>query len=177
MDRAPPERAPRPGALQTSAGWSWFRRWPDSGKSTLLADWAAAAALPCAWFSLDAQDNQPSLFWAYLITALQRQSPGFAQALLVELLSPQAPPAERFLPEFLNQAAQLPGRIVIVLDDYHLIENPAIHDSLIFLIEHLARNPVGGDLHPFRPAHAAQPVAGARLPDRSSVARLALYLR
>ena len=108
-----------------------------SGKSTLLADWAATAALPCAWFSLDAQDNQPSLFWAYLITALQRQSPGFAQALLVELLSPQAPPAERFLPEFLNQAAQLPGRIVIVLDDYHLIENPAIHDSLIFLIEHL----------------------------------------
>ena len=108
-----------------------------SGKSTLLADWAAAAALPCAWFSLDAQDNQPSLFCAYLITALQRLSPGFAQALLVELLSPQAPPAEEFLPEFLNQAAQLPGRIVIVLDDYHLIENPVIHDSLIFLIEHL----------------------------------------
>lgn len=109
-----------------------------SGKSTLLADWAATAALPCAWFSLDAQDNhQPSLFWAYLITALQKQSPDFAQALLAELLSPQAPPAEEYLPEFLNQAAQLPGRIVIVLDDYHLIENPAIHDSLIYLVEHL----------------------------------------
>ena len=108
-----------------------------SGKSTLLADWAATTALPCAWFSLDAQDNHPSLFWAYLITALQRQSPDFAQALLSELLSPQAPPVEEYLPEFLNQAAQLPGRIVIVLDDYHLIENPAIHDSLIFLIEHL----------------------------------------
>lgn len=108
-----------------------------SGKSTLLADWAATAALPCAWFSLDAQDNHPSLFWAYLITALQRQSPDFAQALLSELLSPQAPPVERYLPEFLNQAAQLPGRIVIALDDYHLIENPAIHDSLIYLVEHL----------------------------------------
>lgn len=108
-----------------------------SGKSTLLADWAAARALPCAWFSLDVQDNRPALFWAYLITALQRQSPGFAQALLVDLLSPQPPPAERVLPDFLNQAAQLPGRIVIVLDDYHLIENPAIHDGLIFLIEHL----------------------------------------
>ena len=108
-----------------------------SGKSTLLADWAATAALPCAWFSVDGQDNHPPLFWAYLITALQRQSPGFAQALLAELLSPQAPPAEEFLPEFLNQAAQLPRRVVIVLDDYHLIENRAIHDSLIYLIEHL----------------------------------------
>lgn len=108
-----------------------------SGKSTLLADWAATTALPCAWFALDAQDNHPSLFWAYLITALQRQSPDFAQALLRELLSPQAPPVEEYLPEFLNEAAQLPGRIVIVLDDYHLIENPAIHESLIYLVEHL----------------------------------------
>ena len=38
-----------------------------SGKSTLLADWAATSAIPCAWFSLDAQDNHPALFWAYLI--------------------------------------------------------------------------------------------------------------
>ena len=44
---------------------------------------------------------------------------------------------KEYLPEFLNQAAQLPGRIVIVLDDYHLIENPAIHESLIYLVEHL----------------------------------------
>lgn len=108
-----------------------------SGKSTLVADWVVTASLPCAWLSLDAQDNTLPVFWAYLILAVQKQTPGFAQALLAELLSPQPPSSEMFLPEFLNQAAQLPDRIAIVLDDYHLIKNPAIHDSLIYLTEHL----------------------------------------
>ncbi len=102
-----------------------------------MVDWIAAADLPCAWFSLDAQDNNPTIFWAYLISAVQKQAPDFAQALLAELLSPQPPLLERLLTDFLNQAGQLPGRIAIMLDDYHLIENPAIHESLIYLIEHL----------------------------------------
>lgn len=108
-----------------------------SGKTTLLADWAASATVPCAWLSLDGSDNALPLFWAYLISAVQKHTAGFAQVLLAELLAPQAPPLETILPEFLNQAAQLPGRMVIVLDDYHLIENPDIHESLIYLIEHL----------------------------------------
>ena len=108
-----------------------------SGKSTLLADWAATEALTCAWLSLDAQDHHLPLFWAYMIAAVQRQAPGFAQPLLAELLSPQTPTPEKFLAEFVNQAAQLSRKVVVVLDDYHLIKNPAIHDSLIYLIEHL----------------------------------------
>jgi len=107
-----------------------------SGKSTLLADWIPTAFLPCAWLSLDAQDNNLSIFWAYLVAAVQSQAPGFAQQLFTELISAQTSP-ERFLPEFVDQAVQLPGKIRIVLDDYHLIENPAIHESLIYLVEHL----------------------------------------
>jgi LuxR family maltose regulon positive regulatory protein len=107
-----------------------------SGKSTLLADWVVATSLPCAWLSLDAQDNNLSVFWAYLVAAMQTQAPGFAQQLFTELISAQTQP-ERFLPEFVDQAVQLPGKIRIVLDDYHLIENPAIHESLIYLVEHL----------------------------------------
>ena len=108
-----------------------------SGKSTLLADWVTTAAIPCAWLSLDVQDRNLPIFWAYLISAVQRQVPGFSQPLLTELLSPQTPPPERFLLEFVNQAAQLSRKVVIILDDYHLIENLAIHESLIYLIEHL----------------------------------------
>ena len=107
-----------------------------SGKSTLLADWIPTATLPCAWLSLDSQDNNLSIFWAYLVAAVQTQAPGFAQQLFTELISAQTPP-ERFLPEFVDQAVQLPGKIRIVLDDYHLIDNPAIHESLIYLVEHL----------------------------------------
>jgi LuxR family maltose regulon positive regulatory protein len=107
-----------------------------SGKSTLLADWIPAASLPCAWLSIDLQDNNLSIFWAYLVAAVQTQAPGFAKQLFTELVSTQKPP-ERFLPEFVDQAAQLSRKVVIVLDDYHLIDNPAIHESLIYLIEHL----------------------------------------
>jgi len=107
-----------------------------SGKSTLLADWIPTSTLPCAWISLDSQDNNLSIFWAYLVAAVQTQAPGFAQQLFTELISTQTPP-EKFLPEFVDQAVQLPGKIRIVLDDYHLIENPAFHESLIYLVEHL----------------------------------------
>jgi LuxR family maltose regulon positive regulatory protein len=107
-----------------------------SGKSTLLADWIPTSTLPCAWLSLDSQDNNLSFFWAYLVAAVQTQAPGFAQQLFTALISTQTPP-EEFLPEFVDQAVQLPGKIRIVLDDYHLIENPAIHESLIYLVEHL----------------------------------------
>ncbi len=108
-----------------------------SGKSTLLADWAMGTAVPTAWLSLDALDNTLATFWAYVIAAMQRGAPDLAQSLLAELLSPQSPPVARILPEFLNQVAQLPAPVVLALDDYHLIENPAIHDSLIYLVEHL----------------------------------------
>jgi LuxR family maltose regulon positive regulatory protein len=107
-----------------------------SGKSTLLADWIHTATLPCAWLSLDSQDNNLSIFWAYLVAAVQTQAPEFARQLFTELISTHTPP-EEFLPEFVEQAVQLPGKIMIVLDDYHLIENPAIHEGLIYLVEHL----------------------------------------
>jgi LuxR family maltose regulon positive regulatory protein len=107
-----------------------------SGKSTLLVDWISTAALPCAWLSLDSQDNNLSIFWAYLVAAVQTQAPGFAKQLFTELVSTQKAP-EQFLPEIVDQAVRLPGKITIVLDDYHLIDNPAIHESLIYLVEHL----------------------------------------
>src|SRR6478736_5171336 len=58
------------------------------GKTTLLAEWLAAAPADgrsVAWLSLDQHDNDPALFWTYLIAALQMASPGVGTGALVQL--------------------------------------------------------------------------------------------
>ena len=121
------------------------------GKTTLLSAWHAAAgstAPALAWVSLDAADNDPLRFWSYVIVALDAVAPGSGTAALVLLQSPQPPPIDTILTSVLNAFAGNPpgmapatgpaGRdIALVLEDYHAITAPAIHESLGRLIEYL----------------------------------------
>ena len=90
-----------------------------------------------AWLSLDEGDNDPARFLAYLIAALRTIEANIGKGALSALQSPQPPPAEAVLTQLINEITALPGRIILVLDDYHLIEAQAIHDALAFLLEHL----------------------------------------
>lgn len=135
------------------------------GKTTLLALWlasltsieqaavsseqaeqgAAFSALrnappKTAWLSLDPADNDPARFWTYVATALDRARPGCAASVLQALASPQPPAIEAILTELLNALAALPDTMILVLDDYHLIENPPIHQAVTFLLDHLPPN-------------------------------------
>jgi LuxR family transcriptional regulator, maltose regulon positive regulatory protein len=107
------------------------------GKTTILADWLAAAVdgLPVAWLSLDDRDNDPALFWTYVVTALQTAAPGVGVAALALLQSPQTEP-EAVVASLLNDLDRLPTDLLLVLDDYHLIEASGIHESMAFLLEH-----------------------------------------
>ncbi|HLL98501.1 MAG TPA: LuxR C-terminal-related transcriptional regulator [Rubrobacteraceae bacterium] len=109
------------------------------GKTTLLGTWASdfAGRGSVAWLSLDAADNDPARFWRYFVTAVDRLRPGSGEVALASLGSPQAPPIEAILASLLNELAELDADAVLVLDDYHLIESHAIHEGLIFLLEHL----------------------------------------
>ncbi len=76
------------------------------GKSTVLAEWVAgtpARERPAAWVSLDQSDNDPALFWAYFITALQTVGSGVGENALSLLRSPQPPPMETLLGTLLNE--------------------------------------------------------------------------
>ena len=75
------------------------------GKTTLLANWGQS--LPSnnprvAWVSLDEEDNEPQLFWAYVLTAFNRQLPNHFTSLLTLLQSPQSPPLGTLLAELIN---------------------------------------------------------------------------
>ncbi len=113
---------------------------PGFGKTTVLAEWLAARAAeqqPVAWLSLDSSDNNPATFWTYVVSAMQAVQPNIGRAALAMLQAPQPPATETILGILLNEAAALSSPLVLILDDYHVIEIVAIHDGLAFLLDHL----------------------------------------
>ena len=110
------------------------------GKTTLLAEWLAAVAADgrsVAWLSLDKGDNDPVVFWTYLIGALQTAAEGVGGRALSLLQSAQ-PPIEAVLATLLNDLSALPNDVVLVLDDYHVIDAGGdVQDKMAFLLEHL----------------------------------------
>ena len=107
------------------------------GKTTLLSEWVKSAGRPAAWFSIDEGDNDPTRFWSYFITSLQTLEPGLGENALALLRAPQAPPVDMALTELLNEAVALTREMIIVLDDYHLIQDNSIHSGITILIENL----------------------------------------
>jgi LuxR family maltose regulon positive regulatory protein len=112
------------------------------GKTTLLTDWLGAppgGGRSAAWLSLDRSDNDPARFWTYLIAACATVSPSAHQfcAAALSLLTPPRPPVEVILTALLNDLGTLSGDVVLVLDDYHVIDATEVHDGMAFLLEHL----------------------------------------
>jgi LuxR family maltose regulon positive regulatory protein len=113
------------------------------GKTTLLTEWLAAApAAPAderlaAWLSLDRADNDPASFWTYVIAALQTVAPEVGESALTLLQAPQPPPIETVLTALLNDLGAITGDIVLVLDDYHVIDARDVQDAMAFLLDHL----------------------------------------
>lgn len=111
---------------------------PGFGKTTLLAEWAAAEkGRAVAWLSLDEDDNDAARFFSYVIEALRSVEPDLGRRALAAQGIPGAEIVEVVLPLLLNDAASLKREIVLALDDYHLITNAEIHEALGFFVERL----------------------------------------
>jgi len=107
------------------------------GKTTVVSDWIRQRDIQAAWLSLDENENDPIRFLIYFITALQQIDVTLGEDVISILDSSQPPPVETALTALLNQITGLPGQIVLVLDDYHLIENRAIQNGVAFFVENL----------------------------------------
>ncbi len=114
------------------AGW---------GKTVLLAQWRASEAepRPFAWVSLDAGDDDPVRFWSYVVGALRTVVPGFGGDVSTTLPNAGSALVEAVLPQLINDLAALPEPVVLVLDDFHLLQDERVHASLGFLLRHLPR--------------------------------------
>lgn len=120
--------------LSASAGW---------GKTTLLSVWAHRQKTQVAWLSPEELDNSPTRFWVALIAALRRcpsLAANFGENVVAQLQSPQPLPLSSCLSVLLHEleGQQMdPAPIVLILDDYQVIEESVIHQGMAFFLEHL----------------------------------------
>jgi LuxR family maltose regulon positive regulatory protein len=136
------------------------------GKTALLADWLRSGRRPVAWLSLDVGDNDPVRFWRHVVAALDRARPGIGERV-APLLGPPSSSFEGLVTALINDLAAQSGEMVLVLDDYHLVDARQVHTSLAFLLEHL---PPG--LHLVLASRSDPPLPLARLRARGQLAEL-----
>ncbi|NJM06709.1 hypothetical protein HC891_11775 [Candidatus Gracilibacteria bacterium] len=106
------------------------------GKTTLVTE--LVGQLPpgqLAWLACDSADNELLRFWRYLLSACESARPGLATAALALLHAPN-PVFEMVVGALINALVDATEPLVVVLDDYHLIENQAVHTALTLLIDH-----------------------------------------
>lgn len=109
------------------------------GKTTLVVDWLRQQERPAAWLALDEQDNDPILFWRYLIAAVQQADGRLGQRAGATLAVPGRASWETAVTLLLNDlVSHLPADnpLSLVLDDFHWIHTAAIHQSLNYLLQH-----------------------------------------
>ncbi|MDF2659266.1 MAG: hypothetical protein K0Q94_2057 [Paenibacillus sp.] len=110
------------------------------GKTTTLSQWARQYSGLVAWVSLDKQDNDWIPFWSCVAVSIREQVPGFGEPVESYLEKGQASsyvPSDPAIKALLNELNLLPDALALILDDFHFIDMPAIHDSLSYLLEHM----------------------------------------
>lgn len=131
-----------------------------SGKTTLLVEWCEAERghVPFAWVSLDAGDNDPVRFWTYVASSLRHAGIDVPPSVDAAVAAPGTTARDAGLPALVNALDGVSDGVVVVLDDYHLIREPDIHEGVVFMLE---RSPPG--VHLAIATRVAPPVGVARL--------------
>jgi LuxR family maltose regulon positive regulatory protein len=109
------------------AGW---------GKTTVIAEWLSEDQVRAGWVSLDDSDNDANRFWRYVLAAIEHATDGIADRSVRRLQAAGADAARDMLPVLLNDLSTARQDVVVVLDDYHSITNPAIHAAIGSVLEH-----------------------------------------
>ena len=105
-----------------------------SGKSTLLASWVAERPEAFAWLQVEDSDSDPARFWAYLIASIGEVLPSSTGSLR-QLVSSSDSDEQTLISAIVNVFAELPEPLVVVIDDYHLIDHASVHRGMERLID------------------------------------------
>lgn len=105
------------------------------GKSTLVAGWLAQGSHSAAWLSLDERDNDPVRFWHYVVAALQRIDPAIGAEVSDILANGGHHSLEPAIGALINNLSTRTDDYLLVLDDYHVVDNVDIHNSIHFLLD------------------------------------------
>ncbi len=106
------------------------------GKTTTASERLAALDATAAWFHLDARDNDASLFASYLVKTLNHHTQDACAQTFATLAQSGFADLQDFLTALLSELPLEGDPLYLVLDDYHLIDNPEIHAGIRFLLRH-----------------------------------------
>jgi LuxR family maltose regulon positive regulatory protein len=146
VPRPRPDFVPRPRLIAhldaglEAARCSLLSAPAGAGKTSLLAAWLARLNRPVAWLTLDERDSADSAahqVLRYLVAACRTIDPACGRRALAWLDAPQPPRPEVVVTELVNDLAALPTPGLLVLDDYHVIRDPAVHAAVVILLDHL----------------------------------------
>ncbi len=137
------------------------------GKTTLISDWIAHSQVPATWVSLDKRDNENSEFLRYLIAGFQTIKDDLGKSAAQLLKSPQQPEAESILSLVLNDVLNFGKDMVLILDDFHVIQSREIIEIMKFLINHLPSN-----LHLVVSTRSDPPLSISRLRSQNELVEL-----
>lgn len=107
------------------------------GKTTLLSEWSQQQSVPVAWITFDPDDDDLHKFLIYFIAAIHSIYPDSCAESQSLLQLSILPSIATLVPILANEIAVLPGELILVLDDYHLLQQMAIHDLLDRIITYL----------------------------------------
>jgi len=105
-----------------------------SGKTTLLASWLAERPEAAAWLQVEDIDSDPARFWTYLIDSIGEALPSATSSLRYVATGPDSD-EQTIVSAVVNALADADERLVVVIDDYHLIDNASVHRGVERLIE------------------------------------------
>ena len=143
------------------------------GKTTLMAEWIHhfsrqnEAVGRVGWLSLDEADNDPARFLSYWVAAFCRLDESHGQSAQSLLGMPQLPPITAIFDELINELVGLTYKIILILDDYHVITNPLLHEALTYFIDHQPQQ-----IHLALTTRADPPIALSRMRVRGQLTEI-----
>jgi len=135
----------RPQLLEQFEGWqqrplTLVSASAGYGKSTLVSSWLESLDFPTAWLSLDEHDNDLEYFLTYFLACIQTSFPDAVNGTVALIGGAELPPLRVLSDSLTNELNHLPQRLVLVIDDYHVINDPRIDELLSELLIHPPRS-------------------------------------
>ncbi|WP_138754470.1 LuxR C-terminal-related transcriptional regulator [Paenibacillus sinopodophylli] len=110
------------------------------GKTTVLSEWARQCGSLVAWVSLDKYDNDWSAFWSCIMASIRERLPRFGESIGFLLEQESAASIDSAIAAFLNELSTIDSDFVLILDDYHVIYNAPVNESIRYMLQHLPQH-------------------------------------
>ena len=136
------------------------------GKSTLISEWVRTQSIPTAWLSLDATNSNSSQFVLHLIASLQSIQSDIAQPIVSAISGGDTPSIETLFSILINELV-VSEELIIVLDDYHVVDSVEIDRGVAFFVANLPEH-----IHPIIASRTRPDLSLARIRARNSLTEI-----